>query len=111
MHKWWATLPEYAKGLILTALIGAFGWLVTLGVPVMKRWLYQHILWKLNRVKESLELWHAIYDEPQTPKDRQAYVSPDEIIERTHYPKWLVKWAVRWQERQLVKNERPPFSL
>jgi hypothetical protein len=111
MHKWWSALPEYAKGIALTAIIGAFGWLVALGVPVMKKALYQHILWKLGKIKESLELWHAIYDEPQTPRDQRAYVSSDEVIEKAHYPRWLVKRAVRWQERQLLKNEKPPFSL
>ena len=111
MHKWWSTLPEYARAIIITALVGAVGWLITLGIPAMQNWLAQRIIWKLNKIRDGLELWHAIYDEPQTRRDEKAYVSPDEIIEKSHYPPWLVRWAVRWQERQLLKNEKPPFSL
>ena len=77
----------------------------------MRCWLYLRVLKDLNDIHGGMELWHSIYDEPQTSRNQRAYVSPDEVIKQTRYPRWLVKWAVRWQERQRLRNEKPPFSL
>jgi hypothetical protein len=43
-----------------------------------------------------------MYDEPY---------SEDDVIKNTPYPKWLARRAIRWQERKLAENEKPPFPL
>ncbi len=75
----------------------------------MKRWLYLRVLEKLKHSKDALERYDQMYGEGQP--GREVYVSPDEIIKASGYPRWLIKRAVRWQQRKRLENSDPPFLL
>jgi hypothetical protein len=102
IRYWWCSVPEWAKPVILGAALGLLAWLFTWLLPAMRRWLYGHILWKLKNSQSTLELFQGMYDEPY---------SEDDVIKNTPYPKWLARRAIRWQERKLAENEKPPFRL
>jgi hypothetical protein len=115
MHEWWTTVPAWAKPVILgafiTALIGFLAWLITVGLPTVRRRVYLHILRKLRDSQTALEVTHQIFDRP-TPDPRYAgYVPPEEIIKHSGWPRFLVKWAIHWQERKHLENSEPPFKL
>ena len=76
----------------------------------MKRWLYQQVLWNIRKVKADIERQSRVFHDPSLgPEVMNA--RPDEIIEGSAYPRWLIKWAIRWQGRESMRSEKPPFSI
>jgi hypothetical protein len=76
----------------------------------MRRWLYLHVLWNVMNVKSDIERRNQAFPDRLLGSERR-YVMPDEVIEGSCYPRWLIRLAVRWQEREFLKSEKPPFSL
>ena len=59
MHQWWASVPEWAKPVTLSAAIAAalaiIGWLLAKGLPAIARWRRERKAGKCrNKVADAL---------------------------------------------------------
>jgi hypothetical protein len=98
VRAWWATVPEWAKPVILAAAISAgltfIGWFVLSAVPAMLKRLYIWVLEKQKAAAKELRAERLAAGMIHVP------VTTDEIRKRSHVWICLIERAERWNERR-----------
>jgi len=99
MRKWWSSVSEHAKPIILgaatTVAIGLLAWFVATGVPAVIQWLYRHVIMRLDKAKRLISAEGLV-----RTGTFAAYISTDDIIKRSGVWEWLAKRAMRSETKR-----------
>jgi len=97
MSHWWASVPEWAKPVILGAVIatavGLLAWIFKSAVPFMTRVVYTRVLERVENTEGRLRT-------EMVGRAAALWIDVRLIESESGVPRWLIRRAKRWEDRR-----------